>query len=446
LFYGPPGTGKTYHAKNLAEEFTFKQKQDFEKVIPEVRYQPDFVDSMSDDEYKEFVINSIKKESEKRKFTFTEINTYGQYSIEKNGQQFHLDFHYSASATQDPDDSYVGISQANIDFFNQVPIENRFIVIVNHSHKNFVVLPYSIEQNHAKFSDSSAGNWDPSGKNAHSFHVEIKKDECKFKGTNYDCKKFLRNVGMIFGQFIRRVTFHPSYSYEEFVEGIRPNLDSDQISYKLEHGIFKEICRQAEFDPKNRYVLLIDEINRGNIPKIFGELITLIEDEKREVYSLNLTYSKELFTVPKNLYIIGTMNTADQSISHLDTALRRRFSHEELMPKGDLIDNTIDHNGKKINLKDVLEKINAKIRKDAGRERQIGHSYFMKNDEAISEIVLLRDRFKSKIIPLIQDYFYEDMNKVHKILGEDFIDKTEETVKEKTLDDLDAFADAVNAI
>ena len=90
--------------------------------------------------------------------------------------------------------------------------------------------------------------------------------------------------------------------------------------------------------------------------------------------------------------------------------------------------------------------VNEKIRKDAGRERQIGHSYFMKNDEAISEIVLLRDRFKSKIIPLIQDYFYEDMNKVHKILGEDFIDKTEETVKEKTLNDLDAFADAVNAI
>ena len=146
------------------------------------------------------------------------------------------------------------------------------------------------------------------------------------------------------------------------------------------------------------------------------------------------------------MHIIGTMNTPDQSISHLDTALRRRFSHEELMPNGDLIDNTIEHNGKKINLKDVLEKINAKIRKDAGRERQIGHSYFMKNDEAISEIVLLRDRFKSKIIPLIQDYFYEDMNKVHKILGEGFIDKTEETVKEKTLDDLDAFADAVNAI
>ena len=163
---------------------------------------------------------------------------------------------------------------------------------------------------------------------------------------------------MIFGQFIRTLTFHPSYSYEEFLEGIRPNLNSDQISDKLEHGIFKDISKQAELDSGNRYVLLIDEINRGNIPKIFGELITLIEDEKREVYSLNLTYSKELFTIPKNLYIIGTMNTADQSISHLDTALRRRFSHEELMPNGNLIDNTIDHNGKKINLKDVLKNIN----------------------------------------------------------------------------------------
>ena len=116
---------------------------------------------MSDDEYKEFVINSIKKESEKRKFTFTEINTYGQYSIEKNEKRIHLVIHYSASTTQDPDDAYVGISEDNVSFFNQVPIDKRFIVMVNHSHKNFVVLPYSIEQNHAKFSASSAGNWDP---------------------------------------------------------------------------------------------------------------------------------------------------------------------------------------------------------------------------------------------------------------------------------------------
>ena len=203
-------------------------------------------------------------------------------------------------------------------------------------------------------------------------------------------------------------------------------------------------------------MLLIDEINRGNIPKIFGELITLIEDEKREEYSLNLTYSKELFTVPKNLYIIGTMNTADQSISQLDIALRRRFSHKELMPDPTKIDEKIKHKLTKdvdgnpagtsmeISLKSILVNINKKILKNAGREKQIGHSYFMKKGKSISDanggISLLRDRLWNKIIPLIQEYFYEDMKSVHVILGDGFIDKNEEVVVRDNLDDLDKFA------
>jgi 5-methylcytosine-specific restriction protein B len=248
---------------------------------------------------------------------------------------------------------------------------------------------------------------------------------------------------MLFRQFVRRVTFHQSYSYEEFVEGIRPNLDSKELTYKLEDGFFKEICHAAKSDPNrdNRYVLLIDEINRGKIPAIFGELITLIDDEKREKYSLNLTYSKERFSVPKNLYIIGTMNTADQSISQLDIALRRRFSHKELMPDATKIDETItyvltaDTNSHKkgekleISLKLVLEKINEKIRDDAGREKQIGHAYFMKGGKPISDISLLRDRFENKIIPLIQEYHYEDMKSVHKILGDGFIDLPAQIVR-----------------
>ena len=119
LFYGPPGTGKTWVADKLAEEFTSANVTDFEKVSPEEQHQPDSVDTMSDDEYKKFVINLITKESKKRKFIFTENNTYGQYSIEKNGQRIHLVFHYSASTTQDPDDAYVGISEDNVSFFNQ---------------------------------------------------------------------------------------------------------------------------------------------------------------------------------------------------------------------------------------------------------------------------------------------------------------------------------------
>ncbi|WP_313697678.1 McrB family protein [Pantoea sp.] len=134
------------------------------------------------------------------------------------------------------------------------------------------------------------------------------------------------------------VTFHQAYSYEDFVEGIRPELDeeSGELSYSPQDGVFRRICQRAEADPEHRYAIFIDEINRGNVAKIFGELITLIETDKRtsgdKGMRITLPYSREPFGVPKNLDIYGTMNTADRSIALLDTALRRRFRFKELMP------------------------------------------------------------------------------------------------------------------
>lgn len=218
--------------------------------------------------------------------------------------------------------------------------------------------------------------------------------------------------------FIRMVTFHPSYSYEDFIEGIRPRQNDTQITYTIEPGIFRMICEDAKADPNNRYVLLIDEINRGNISKIFGELITLIENNKRGKDLLHLTYSKELFTVPKNLFIIGTMNTADRSLTQLDVALRRRFGFIELMPNYDIIQTKINE----IPLATLLKNLNSKIMQHVGREKQIGHSYFMENQKPIQKIEELQFVFVNEIIPLLQDYFYEDYEKLHQVLGNDFVD------------------------
>lgn len=232
----------------------------------------------------------------------------------------------------------------------------------------------------------------------------------KFKSENND-KSNEPNTDKFSGQ-IAFITFHQSYSYEEFVEGIRPETAGGNISYDVKPGIFKQICTAAKENEKNNYVLLIDEINRGNISKIFGELITLLEKDKRlkgdNELMVTLPYSQEQFGVPKNLYIIGTMNTADRSIALVDIALRRRFEFEELMPNSSKLE--IIHG---IDLALLLEKINERIEYLYDRDHTIGHAYLMK----IETLEGLRDTFKNKIIPLLQEYFYGDWEKICLVLG-----------------------------
>jgi 5-methylcytosine-specific restriction protein B len=283
-------------------------------------------------------------------------------------------------------------------------------------------------------------------------------------------------------------TFHQSYSYEDFIEGIRVNTNGSQVEYKIRNGLFKKIARKALFqkaahllgeavnqehletysttyaenldedlkiknnfyssedvqkilkrialfksDPlkycsdkiivKNqpRFVIVIDEINRGNISKIFGELITLIEDNKRlggrDVLSVTLPYSGEQFFVPDNLYILGTMNTADRSLAALDVALRRRFDFEEMMPNFDNNSPLAGIKVKGVDLCKWMTGVNQRIQAERGREFTIGHAFFMslKTNQTMDELESIMQR---KVLPLLEEYFFDDWEGIRYVLKE----------------------------
>jgi len=434
IFYGPPGTGKTWRAGKIARAFIEESK----------------VYKFSDTEYEDYIRQSLQKISDSYSF---KLNWFGddKFLIRNPDNEIRGKLIFIQSGKSNPNRCEVTIDDDSIQHLSEVSVDKRFIIVVNEDTKNFVVIPHKLIIEKFKISG------DQTGKNSHRFTINIDRNHAEYlypyetEENFQECLHLLHNLEIMFHEdiqpceFYEKVTFHQTFSYEDFIEGIRPEISTDKkyITYPVKPGIFKKICGCAKNDQSQRYVLLIDEINRGNISKIFGELITLLEKDKRgDKNKIRLPYSKDSFVVPPNLYVIGTMNTADRSLVKLDVALRRRFAFVELMPQPDELDD-VSVGGFKV--RQILKTLNQRIQEKSMREYQIGHSYFMPDGETVKDISKLQYIFAYEVIPLLKEYFFDNKEKLKEILKGQFIDWKTETIKDEWQKDEKIFIENLEA-
>ena len=292
---------------------------------------------------------------------------------------------------------------------NNNPRAMLWAALQTHTKKDCTTVNYSIRIDPLLFSKDENSVWAIDAKLVETDLPDLGQALQQFRNPSKEVPEVCR---------YKFTTFHQSFSYEDFVEGIKPQSEGGQLFYEVRDGIFKEACREAAANPDKPYALFIDEINRGNVASILGELITLIEDDKRLNAANQLTpelpYSRQAFGVPKNLHIIGTMNTADRSVEALDTALRRRFTFIEMRPDPSCIEQPASLD---VDLRKLLVVLNARIEQLLDRDHCIGHAYFM----SVKDLDGLRAAFANKIIPLLREYFYGNPAKVGMVLGECFV-------------------------
>jgi 5-methylcytosine-specific restriction protein B len=231
---------------------------------------------------------------------------------------------------------------------------------------------------------------------------------------------------------VRCCTFHPAYGYEDFIEGFRPQQStSGQLVFTRGAGIFKTLCDDARRSSERKFFLLIDEINRGDIPRIFGELLTLLENDKRGM-EVSLPLTGDRFSVPPNVHVLGTMNTADRSIALLDTALRRRFGFVELMPDVSVLGTASA--GGSIPLGPWLAALNDRLRAHLGRDArnlQIGHAYLLEGGRPVTDFARFVRVLAEDFVPLLEEYCYEDYGALVRILGSSLVDEGRQRIREE---------------
>ncbi|RMA82711.1 McrB family protein [Umboniibacter marinipuniceus] len=380
ILYGPPGTGKTYQTLNrvlrildpkfLEENIESRErlKERYEQLKAEGRV--DFVTFHQSYGYEEFIEGLRADTDDKGQISYRiEDGTFKAICIKAQ----------AGVVNNDTLDACVKAFIADIDDKERIKLKtstSRDFYVEYHGHTTLRVFPVD-----SKNEDNTRG-----------YPVSIQSIKNLYRGINVD--KF----------------YNKSY-----VKGV--------LQYLITHYQLPATY-QATDNATGNYVLVVDEINRGNISKIFGELITLIEPSKRlgeeEALTVSLPYSKDEFGVPNNLYLVGTMNTADRSLAMMDTALRRRFDFIEMMPKPDVLDNA---EVKGCNLEELLSIMNQRIEYLYDREHTLGHAFFIPVKRALEESeeaawLALQNVFRNKVLPLLEEYFFEDWSKIRLVLGD----------------------------
>ena len=391
IYYGPPGTGKTYELSKLL-------KREYEQAMTAV----------SAEEWRsQFIAEKIAI------LKWWEAAVAALYDLGGKGKVSDLTEHPFIKAVIAANGPNRNIRQTLWQTLNSHAVEDSATVKLKKR------LAPGVFDKSAESVWHLAGDW---------------RDTCEDLVRLVDeLKAGHRDTGAV--QRYSFVTFHQSYGYEEFVEGLRPVLDGDteagEIQYEIRSGVFKDLCRRARSAPDQRFAMVIDEINRGNISKIFGELITLIEPDKREgaenAVSVTLPYSGERFSVPANVDIIGTMNTADRSLALLDTALRRRFEFVPVMPDArddpgaPLAGLRVSAGEQVIDVPRMLDAINQRVEALYDRDHCIGHAYFTplaQVPDGDERLIALQQVFSTRILPLLEEYFFEDWQKIRLVLAD----------------------------
>ena len=391
ILYGPPGTGKTYKLKN---EFFAK-----------------FTDESSNQTEEEYLQELVGN------YSWWEVIAASLYDL-KTAKVPNISQHPILKAK-------VAVSS------NKNVRATLWGTLQAHTIQECEHVNYTNRQAPLIFNKNENSDWEVIEENLEAEApeiIELVANSKSFKPVTSEKKRYVFT------------TFHQSFSYEDFIEGIKPIIYEDeqnpergkQVIYDIKPGLFKKIVKEANEDRDNDYAIFIDEINRENIANIFGELITLIEDDKRidtaNYIPAKLPYSNEDFGVPPNLYIIGTMNTADRSVEALDTALRRRFSFIEMNPEPAKL-NTEEFKCTGIDLEALLIAINARIEKLLDKDYCIGHSYFMTIKNRQSPTEEIKTIFQNKILPLLQEYFYGDWGKILLVIGKEFVETKKDSIK-----------------